>query len=95
MDLQEIKNILGAKKEYYHEKYGVSELAVFGSYTRDDYTEDSDIDIMVSFDRRIGLGFVRLAREIEEHLGKKVDLVSKRGIKPRYFEYIKEDLSYV
>lgn len=97
MDLQEIKNILGSKKGYFHKKYGVSEMAVFGSYTRDDYTENSDVDVMVDFDRPIGLTFVDLSEEMESVLGKKVDLVTKRTLeqKPRLFKYIKEDIQYV
>ena len=97
MDLQEIKNILGSKKGYFHKKYGVSEMAVFGSYTRDDYTENSDVDVMVSFDRRIGLKFVDLAFEMEGLLGRKVDLVTRDALerKPRLYKYIKEDIQYV
>lgn len=97
MDLQEIKNILGSKKGYFHKKYGVSEMAVFGSYTRDDYTENSDVDIMVSFDRGIGLKFVDLAFEMEDLLGREVDLVTRDALerKPRLYKYIKEDIQYV
>lgn len=97
MDLQEIKNILGSKKGYFHKKYGVSEMAVFGSYTRDDYTENSDVDVMVSFDRRIGLKFVDLAFEMEDLLGREVDLVTRDALekKPRLYKYIKEDIQYV
>lgn len=97
MDLQEIKNILGSKKDYFRKKYGVSEMAVFGSYTRDDHTEKSDVDVMVSFNRRIGLRFVDLAFEMEDLLGKKVDLVTRNALerRQRLYKYIKEDIQYV
>lgn len=76
-------------------EYGVRSLDIFGSYSRNEATPQSDIDVMVEFERPIGLEFVDLAEELEEILGVKVDLVSKNGIKKRYYEEIKEDLVHV
>ena len=55
----------------------------------------SDIDILVEFDKPIGLDFVLLADELEAILGVKVDLVTTNALKPKMFEYIKQDLQYV
>jgi predicted nucleotidyltransferase len=77
------------------DEFGLTELAVFGSYSRNDQTEDSDIDVLVDFGKPVGLEFIELAIELENLLGLKVDLVSKNGIKPRYFESVKEELVYV
>src|SRR5262245_53055127 len=66
-------------------RHGVKELAVFGSVIRGEMTPDSDIDIMVEFepDARIGIiQFQSLADDLESLLGRKVDLVTKRGLKP-------------
>ena len=66
-------------------RYGVAELSVFGSTARGDAGRDSDIDLLVTFqpDAAIGLiGFNRLRRELEEGLGRRVDLVPKDGLKP-------------
>ena len=93
--LEEVKSILLLNKSQFCIKYGLTELAVFGSYSRNDQTEQSDIDIIVDFDRPIGLEFIELAVELENLLDTKVDLVSKNGIKPRYFESVKEGLVYV
>jgi uncharacterized protein len=93
--LEEVKSILENHKASLHEVYGVSELGVFGSYSRKSQHSNSDIDIMVDFDRQVGLEFIDLALELEKLLGTKVDLVSKNGIKPRYFEAVKEELIYV
>lgn len=90
-----ILETLKQNKPYLHEKYGVSEIGVFGSYTRNDFTENSDVDILVDFDRRIGIEFITLADELEKLLNNKVGLASKRGIKERYWPYIKKDLIYV
>lgn len=70
-------------------------MAIFGSYSRGDQNENSDIDILVEFNGRIGLKFVDLAEEIEKLLGKNVDLVSKNGVKKKYYEAINSDLVYV
>jgi predicted nucleotidyltransferase len=65
--------------------YGVERLALFGSVVRREDTPESDIDILVEFEepRKRPLGFftwVRLERELSERLGRKVDLVSNRGL---------------
>ena len=65
-------------------KYQVSELSVFGSALRPDFSEHSDIDLLVLFkpEARIGFEFVALERELSEVIGRKVDLVPKDGLKP-------------
>ena len=76
-------------------KYGVRSLALFGSFARGDFRADSDVDVMVDFSRPIGMEIVDLCLEIERLLGKKVDLVSAKAIKPRMLPYIEKDLIYV
>jgi predicted nucleotidyltransferase len=72
-------NIPGA---YYHERYGVSFLGVFGSYVRSGQHHESDLDILVEFDHVITLfQFVRLENELSAILGMKVDLVMKSARK--------------
>ena len=77
------------------EKYGLSILAVFGSYGRGQENQNSDVDILVDFKKPIGVEFIDLAEELENILKLKVDLVSKNGLKPQYFEVIEKDLNYV
>ena len=93
--LTEIKETLKSNKLRLTEKYGLSLLAIFGSYGRGQQTETSDIDILVDFQKPIGVEFIDLANELERLLKAKVDLVSKNGIKPQYFKEIEQDLSYV
>lgn len=76
-------------------KYHVSELGLFGSVVRDDFSHMSDIDIMVDFSRPIGIEFIDLADELEIQLNRKVDLVSRKGIKPQYFDAIQPEIIYV
>ena len=49
-----------------------------------DFTNESDIDIVVDFSKPIGIEFIGMANEIESIHNRKVDLVSKAGIKPGY-----------
>lgn len=73
-------------------KYHVRTLGLFGSIVRDDYTTSSDIDIVVDFNRSIGIEFVDLADYIEHKIKKKVDLVSRNGIKEKYFKEIEPEI---
>lgn len=93
--LNEITTILKTHKEGFHLKYHINELAIFGSYSRGENTENSDIDILFDYDKEIGWEFLRFATELEDLLKLKVDLVSKKGIKPKYFTEIEKELIYV
>jgi predicted nucleotidyltransferase len=93
--LDYIKADLSSMKEELNKRFGVSALGLFGSVTREDFTDKSDIDILVDFSRPIGMEFFTLADLLESRLHRKVDLITLDGIKPRYFEAIKEDLIYV
>ena len=93
--LAEIKETLKGNKIRLTEKYGLSLMAIFGSYGRQQQTEYSDIDILVDLEKPIGVEFIDLANELEKLLNTKVDLVSKNGIRPQYFKQIEQDLNYV
>lgn len=93
--LSDIKKTITAQKPRFLSNYPIKSIAIFGSFARNEQTDQSDIDIMVEFDGSIGLKFIDFANELESLLGLKVDLVSRKGIKPVYFESIKKDLVYV
>ena len=93
--MEEIRKTLSQNKYYLVEKFNIDELAVFGSYSRDEENSDSDIDIMVSFKKPIGLEFVDLSLELEKILNHKIDLVSKNAIKPKMMKKISGELIYV
>jgi len=92
---QQILAILKKQKQELKKKYPISELALFGSYARGDNHEKSDIDILVDFDGRIGIEFISLAHELEDILHAKVDLVSRKGIKPKYLPFVEKNLIHV
>lgn len=82
-------------KSQLKEKYPIGALALFGSFSRGDQLENSDIDILVELNGKIGSRCIDLAEDLEAALGRKVDLISRNGIKPKYFSSIKQDLIYV
>ena len=94
-ELNTIRQILILLKPELIDKYHVSSLGLFGSIVRDDFKPTSDIDIIVDFSQPIGIEFVDLADLIETKLKKSVDLVSKKGIKQKYFEAIESEIIYV
>lgn len=67
-------------------EFEVRELSLFGSALRDDFGQESDIDFLVEFEPGARVGLIKLARlkfALEEALGRPVDVVPKRGLKPR------------
>ena len=93
---EEILQSLRNMKLYFEKQYNVRALALFGSYSRGDNTEKSDVDILVDFEKPIsGLLFVNLAEDIERCVGLPADVVPLDGVKPRYLNVIQEDVVYV
>lgn len=84
--LAEIKQRLQAEKPYLYEKYGVTEIGVFGSYVRGEQRPDSDIDILITLTDppRIDLlDLVALEHHLEEVLGQSVDVALKKNLRKR------------
>ena len=95
INLNEIRNILSLLKPELTSKYPIASIGLFGSIVRNDFNEKSDIDIIVEFNDKIGIEFIDLANELEEKLNWKVDLVSRGGIKPKYFNVIEPEIIYI
>lgn len=69
------------------ERHAIQELSLFGSVVRDDFTPESDVDVLVKFapEKRIGLfGLAEIEAELSDLLGRKVDL-NTAGSLSRYF----------
>jgi len=94
--LESIKNLLVKLKPELIEKYAVSTIGLFGSVIREDFSPStSDIDIIVDFSKPIGIEFIDLADYLEQQIKRKVDLVSRNGIKQKYYQAIESDIVYV
>jgi predicted nucleotidyltransferase len=92
---EEIVQKLKEIKPFLQQKYNLTEIALFGSYARDEQTEKSDIDIMVDYSPKTYKGFLYTIDEIEKLFpGIEIQAAIKGGIKPQYFEALKPDLIY-
>jgi predicted nucleotidyltransferase len=95
MKTEEVIQILRYHKADLTKKYPLKSLALFGSYARNEQTESSDIDVMVEFSEPVGMEFIDLLIDLEHIFKRKIDLISRKGIKPHYLPYIEEDAIYV
>jgi len=95
--LNEIKEIIRDHRAELVEEFGVAEIGVFGSVVRGEAREDSDVDVLVDFSRPIGLiRFMRLEYHLQELFGGiKVDLVSRKALKPYIGKVILQEVQYV
>lgn len=93
--LADILTVLRKERARLFAKYGLKSMAVFGSATRDDFRPDSDVDIMVEFEKPVAFEFIYLADELERIVQRKVDLVTRGAISQRMMPYIEPDLKYV
>ena len=96
MTREEVVETLRKHKEELKKKYPVASLALFGSFARDEQTENSDVDVMVELKEPMGWDFIDLLEDIEKLFPlTKVDLISKNGIQPNKWKYFSKDLIYV
>lgn len=78
-------------------KLGVAEIGLFGSFLRDDVHENSDVDILVSFEpgKKNYNNFIRLAYFLENLFGRKTELVTKKGLSRHIGPKILQTIEYV
>ena len=83
-NLEDIRETLRREMPYLRERFHVETLGVFGSYVRSEQTEESDVDLLVTFSMTPGMfAFVALADHLEAVLGRKVDLMTRDTLKRR------------
>jgi predicted nucleotidyltransferase len=94
--IENIKQQLRKFKKTIKEKYRAEIIGIFGSYARAEETKDSDVDIIVEFDKGATLfDFVELNDFLEKKLQLKVDLVTKNGIKKEIKDIILKEVIYI
>jgi len=76
--------------------YGVTSLALFGSYARDEAKTTSDIDLLVEFQGKVTFDkYMDLKFFLEDNLSLSVDLVTKKMLKPQVIDAVEKDAIYV
>jgi len=94
--IDEIIQMIAETKEQLGSEFGVTEIGIFGSVVRGGQDSDSDVDILVEFERPIGfVKFARLEKRLSELVGMPVDLVTKKALKPHMGKRILEEVRYV
>ncbi len=89
---EEVIKILKKELPYLRAIFGVKRIGMFGSYSKGIQREDSDVDIIVEFEKPIGLKFVELVEHIENILCKKVDILTPAWIKSIRVKKVAEDI---
>ena len=94
--LEEIKKIIQSHKANLRKEYGVKETGIFGSYVRGAQSDISDVDILIELEKPIAfVRFMKLEKNISALLGIKVDLVTKKALKPYIGREILQEVQYV
>jgi predicted nucleotidyltransferase len=91
--LDEVIALLKQHESFFREK-GVTRLAVFGSVARGDATEESDIDLVIEVDDTAKFGLfdhVEVEQDSADVLKRKVDVVLRQGLKPRFAAMVDRD----
>lgn len=87
--LEKIQKMLMIHKQELKEKYGIKEIEIFGSYVRREQKKNSDIDLLVEFEKTPDLlTFIEIEDYLQKLLKKKVDLVRKEVIRPELRKFI-------
>jgi len=82
-NIETIKELIRHNKKLLKEQYRIKRLGIFGSYARGEFRQDSDIDILVEFSEPPDFfEFIRLEEFLRELLRVKVDLVTRKALKP-------------
>ncbi|OJW22070.1 MAG: nucleotidyltransferase [Planctomycetales bacterium 71-10] len=96
MDRLAILERLNAEAPSLRAKYGVKSLAVFGSMARGDDHEGSDVDVLVAFEGPANFDdFMGLKLDLEDLLGRRVDLGTPETLRPEMRAEVQRDLIHV
>lgn len=89
MTIQKLKKLAPELAKTYSIKY----LAVFGSFSRNEETEKSDVDLLVKFSKPVNfIDLLRTEKAIKKLLKRKIDLVTPDSLSPKIRKYVKKDL---
>ena len=94
--LKKIEKMVKENKTVLTKQFKVKEIGIFGSVVRGEDKETSDVDILVEFEEPIGLfKFLELEEYLSDLIGRKVDLVSKKALKPRIGKHILREVAFL
>ncbi len=92
---EKILAILRSNKPYFEKELGVVRIGLFGSYAKDFYKSESDIDILVELRPPLADNYFSLWIKLEKELNEKVDLVRKGGhLSERFLQTVEKEIIY-
>jgi uncharacterized protein len=91
----DILSKLNDLKPILYNEYSVKKIGLFGSFSDNSYSEDSDIDLLVEFEKPIGWRYFSLEIYLESIFGRKIDLVTKNALKEQIKDRILDQVKYV
>ena len=92
MTRQEVLELMRANKPILAERFGVTGLALFGSFARDQTTDESDVDILVRFDApATSRSYFGVQFYVEDLLARQVDLVTDKALRPELRPYVERE----
>ena len=95
-ELKNIEKLVKENKVLLTKQFKVKEIGIFGSVVRGEDKETSDVDILVEFVEPIGFfKFLELEEYLSDLIGRKVDLVSKKALKPRIGKHILREVAFL
>ena len=93
LDRKGVLNLLREHKPIMKERFGISEISLYGSFARDEATDDSDIDVVVKFGvKPTAKTYFGAQFYIEDLSGRKVDLARKHELRKEILPYVEKDL---
>ena len=93
---EEIKKVLQKHRDEFREQYGLKEIGIFGSYVKGEQKENSDIDMLIELEKPIGfVRFMRLESALSQLLGVRVEMVTRKALKPHIGKRILQEVKYV
>lgn len=98
MTKEEILAYLKSKQQFFYDNFGIKFIGLFGSFSRDEAKDSSDIDILYHLEENKKLSmfkYLKVNSLLEEFFNRKVDLVRDETIKPQVKSCIEKDLIYV
>jgi predicted nucleotidyltransferase len=96
MEQSMILDFLRTHKEEMHRRFGLVKIGLFGSYARNEQTEESDIDLAVEIESSNKFrSFFELKEYLESHLQEPIDLGIESTIKPTAYRFIRKEIKYV
>ena len=95
MDTNEVIDKLQRIKPDLQRDYAVKSVGLFGSFATGTYTDSSDVDILVEFERPVGWRFFALENYLEKTLNRKIDLVTASALKEQIKPFIISQVQYI